>query len=63
MNGRASLRDMPLFMDRHDIPGVTPEQVAEAHRLDVAVAAKRQVHFLTYWLDAEAGKVEDRYRQ
>ena len=46
---------MPLFMDRHDIPGVTPEQVAEAHRLDVAVAAKRQVQFLTYWLDAEAG--------
>jgi len=31
-NGRDSLRDMPLFMDRHDIPGVTPEQVAEAQR-------------------------------
>jgi class 3 adenylate cyclase len=46
---------MPLFMDRHDIPGVTPEQVAEAHRLDVALAAKRDVQFLTYWLDAEAG--------
>jgi class 3 adenylate cyclase len=46
---------MPLFMDRHDIPGVTPEQVAEAHRLDLTVAAKHGVQFLTYWLDAEAG--------
>jgi len=42
-------------MDRHDIPGVTPEQVAEAHRLDISVAAKHDVQFLTYWLDAEAG--------
>jgi hypothetical protein len=42
-------------MDRHDIPGVTPEQVAEAHRLDVAVAAKHNVQFVTYWLDADAG--------
>ncbi|HEY8438517.1 MAG TPA: nickel-binding protein [Candidatus Limnocylindrales bacterium] len=46
---------MPLFMDRHDIPGVTPEQVAEAHRLDLEVEAKHDVHFLTYWFDAEAG--------
>jgi class 3 adenylate cyclase len=46
---------MPLFMDRHDIPGVTPEQVAEAHRLDLAVSAKHDVQFLTYWFDAEAG--------
>ena len=28
---------MPLFMDRHDIPGVTPEQVAQAHLVDLAV--------------------------
>ena len=31
---------MPLFMDRHDIPGVTAEQVAEFHVLDLRVAAK-----------------------
>src|SRR5262249_14325990 len=54
-DGRTSLRDVPLFMDRHDIPGVTPEQVLEAHRLDLAVAAKHDVQFLTYWFDAEAG--------
>ena len=46
---------MPLFMDRHDIPGVTAEQVAELHVLDLRVAAKHGVEFLTYWFDASAG--------
>jgi class 3 adenylate cyclase len=46
---------MPLFMDRHDVPGSSGEQVAEAHRLDIAVSAKHDVKFLTYWFDAEAG--------
>ena len=26
---------MPLFMDRHDVPGVTAEQVAQAHMADL----------------------------
>ena len=39
--------DVPLFMDRHDIPGVTAEQVAELHVLDLRVAAKHGVEFLT----------------
>jgi class 3 adenylate cyclase len=42
-------------MDRHDIPGVTAEQVAELHVLDLRVAAKHGVEFLTYWFDASAG--------
>src|SRR5689334_6660603 len=42
-------------MDRHDIPGITPEQVAQAHLLDLAVAPKHNVQFLTYWFDAAAG--------
>ena len=46
---------MPLFMDRHDIPGVTPEQVAQAHQLDLEVAPRHNVQFLTYWFDADAG--------
>jgi class 3 adenylate cyclase len=46
---------MPLYMDRHDIPGVTPEQVAQLHLLDVPVAARHGVQFLTYWFDAAAG--------
>jgi class 3 adenylate cyclase len=46
---------MPLFMDRHDLPGVTAEQVARLHLLDLPVAARRGVEFLTYWFDADAG--------
>ena len=46
---------MPLFMDRHDIPGITPEQVAQAHLLDLAAAPKHNVQFLTYWFDADVG--------
>jgi class 3 adenylate cyclase len=46
---------MPLFMDRHDLPGVTPEQVAQAHLIDLSIAPKHGVQFLTYWFDAEAG--------
>jgi class 3 adenylate cyclase len=46
---------VPLFMDRHDLPGVTAEQVAEAHVLDLPVAARHGVQFLSYWFDADAG--------
>ena len=44
---------MPLFMDRHDVPGVTAEQVAQAHLADLEVEAKFGVQFLAYWFDAE----------
>lgn len=44
---------MPLFLDRHDLPGVTPEDVAIAHSQDLEVQAKYGVRYLTYWLDHE----------
>ena len=44
---------MPLYMDRHDTPEATPEEVAQAHLADVAVAPKHNVQFLSYWFDAE----------
>ena len=47
---------MPLFMDRHDIPGVTSEQVAQAHLADLEVESRFGVQFLTYWFDAEQGE-------
>jgi class 3 adenylate cyclase len=46
---------MPLFMDRHDLPGTTAEEVAQAHLLDVAASAKHGVQFLSYWFDADNG--------
>lgn len=48
---------MPLFMDRHDLPGVTPEDAARAHTADVAVAGRYGVEFLSYWFDGAVGSV------
>src|SRR5262245_905272 len=42
-------------MDRHDIPGITAEEVAQAHLVDLTVAPRHGVQFLTYWFDAEDG--------
>ena len=47
---------MPLFMDRHDVPGVTAEQVAQAHLADLETGAKFGVQFLAYWFDADQGE-------
>ena len=46
-----------MFLDRHDVPGVTPEELANAHRLDVAVQDKHGVQYHTYWFDPDNGSV------
>jgi class 3 adenylate cyclase len=38
-------------MDRHDVRGITAEQVAQAHLMDVAASSKHAVQFLSYWFD------------
>jgi class 3 adenylate cyclase len=48
---------MPLFMDRHDVPGATAEDLAVAHAADVGVEHKHGVRYLTYWFDPDAGSV------
>jgi class 3 adenylate cyclase len=42
---------MHLYMDRHDIRGITAEQVAQAHLMDVAASSRHGVEFLSYWFD------------
>ncbi len=44
---------MPIYMDRHDIPGATAAQVAEAHQLDLKVQEQYNCRGLTYWFDEE----------
>jgi class 3 adenylate cyclase len=44
-------------MDIHDLPGVTPEAVAQAHMQDMAVQAKYGVAYHKYWIDQRKGKV------
>jgi class 3 adenylate cyclase len=48
---------MPMYLDRHDAPGITAEQLAEAHRADTEIQEKYGVHYSTYWFDPERGTV------
>jgi class 3 adenylate cyclase len=43
--------EMPLYMDRHDLPGATPEDVAQAHVADLAIQDRYGVTYTTYWFD------------
>jgi class 3 adenylate cyclase len=46
---------MPIFMDRHDMNGLSAESIAEAHRKDLEIQDKYGVRYMTYWLDQERG--------
>ena len=48
---------MPMYMDIHDVPGVTPEDVAKAHLEDVRIQAKHGVEYVKYWLNQKQGKI------
>ncbi|WP_262296672.1 nickel-binding protein [Microvirga sesbaniae] len=46
---------MPIFLDRHDLKGLTAVDIAEAHRKDLDVQGRYGVRFLTYWFDETRG--------
>jgi hypothetical protein len=46
---------MPIFLDRHDLKGLTAADIAEAHRQDLETQTRYGVRFLTYWFDAARG--------
>jgi len=48
---------MPLYMDIHELPGITPEQLAQAHAADLATQEKYGVEYQKYWVNHECGKV------
>ncbi len=48
---------MPVFMDYHHLPGVTLEDVKEAHLADKRTEAKYRVKCLQFWVNKEAGTV------
>ena len=51
------LATMPTYMDIHDLPGVTPEAVANAHLEDMRVQSKYGVTYHKYWINQEKGKI------
>ena len=48
---------MPLYMDRHNIPGLTPVNVATAHLKDLEIQEHYGCTCITYWVDEERGNV------
>jgi Protein of unknown function (DUF4242) len=49
---------MALFMDVHSLGGsVTLEDVAKAHRADLATQGDYDVHYLRYWVDESKGRL------
>jgi len=48
---------MPMFMDIHDVPGVTPGDVANAHLEDLKVQARHGVDYVKYWVNEKQGKI------
>jgi hypothetical protein len=49
---------MPLYMDVHKIEGgVSADDVAEAHRKDLAKQGERGVDYRRFWVDEKAGRI------
>jgi class 3 adenylate cyclase len=48
---------MPLYMDRHDVPGATAEETARNHAADLMVAGQFGVEFVSYWHDTTRGVI------
>jgi len=46
---------MPIFMDRHIVPGIEAKHAAEAHRADILVQDEYGCRCMTYWVDEERG--------
>lgn len=47
-----------LYLDIHQVgPGVKPEDVANAHKKDLAVQKKYGVNLIDYWFDANDGTI------
>ncbi len=51
------MRLVALFLDRHQVDGVTAPEVAAAHELDLTVQDQYGVRYLTYWFDEGDGTV------
>ena len=48
---------MPLYIDIHNLPGVTPDDVAKAHSADVRMQDAYGVQYVKYWVNEQSGKV------
>jgi class 3 adenylate cyclase len=42
---------VPIYLDRHDVQGVSAQDVADAHMQDVEIQGRHGVRYHTYWFD------------
>lgn len=47
---------MPLFLHVHDAPGISDTEVQQAHMRDILLGRTRDVDYVRYWVDSDAGK-------
>lgn len=48
---------MPMYMDIHDMKGVTRDDLAKAHAADMKVQGQYGVEYHKYWFNEDTGKV------
>ena len=48
-------QSMPIYMDRHIVPGIEAKHAAEAHREDLKIQDEYGCRCMTYWVDEERG--------
>ncbi|MFZ0363628.1 MAG: nickel-binding protein, partial [Candidatus Cybelea sp.] len=46
-----------MYMDIHEVPGVTADAVAAAHLADLKTQGKYGVEYYKYWLNEAQGKI------
>ncbi len=46
---------MPIYMDRHIVPGIEAKHAAEAHREDLKIQDEYSCRCMTYWVDEDRG--------
>ena len=47
---------VPHYMDCHELEGVTADEIANAHVMDVDIQERFGVRYLTYWFDPAEGR-------
>ncbi len=48
---------MPMYLDRHDAPEISAEELAAAHEADLREQGNLDVCYHTYWFDQQRGSV------
>ncbi len=46
---------MPIYMDRHIVPGIEAKNAAQAHREDMLIQDEYGCRCMTYWVDEDRG--------